>query len=207
MMFMPFMLFVLFQDQPPAHVEQKATAMKQRKSPQGVRQSSTGPNSPNIVTGDHSTINIGPKLSGVLLPDANGKRPVFRFPIPDDELVARVGGSTMHSKGKSFVAVRWADEDVVTVHSTGDGLTISARVYSADGRIVADIENNEFTVNPNNYFKIKRPDRSTLVVYNQTDEECLNVKYVATRYLTITGIFYKPGRGKLVMTPEGMILP
>jgi hypothetical protein len=204
MIFVPFMLI---QNQPPVDIEQKATAVKQRKGPQGLRQNSTGPNSPNIVTGDGSTINIGPKLSGLLVAAPNGKRPALRIAVPNGALVLNCGNNFACSNQAKFVALRVLGEDLVTVHRIGGGISIGALVYSTDGRIVADIENNVFSVNPNNYFKIKNPNKSTLVVYDQYNNESLNVKFVATDYLVVKGRFYKPGYGTITINDDMISTP
>jgi hypothetical protein len=85
------------------------------------------------------------------------------------------------------------------------GLAVDARVFSSDRRIVADIEKNTFTVNPNNYFKIKRPDKSTFVVYNQQDEVSLSVDFVAPNYMVVNRTFYHPNiRSPLVATSDAV---
>ena len=54
-----------FQGNPPAQVQQKTPYVKQESS---------GPNSPNVITGDHSTVNINttPPPKGVFI------KPIFR---------------------------------------------------------------------------------------------------------------------------------
>ena len=51
------------------------------------------------------------------------------------------------------------------------------------------IEDNEFTINQNNYFKRKRPDKTTLVVYDQSNAEVLHVRYLNRSAVRVTGVF------------------
>lgn len=172
-----------------------------------VKQESRGANSPNVVTGNNSIVNIRnvPVLSGMLEP-ANQKQPVLRITVPDGALVVEFGGNLAYSTASSLVAVKFGGENLVSLIRRDGKIAVNARVYSADGRIVADIENNEFTVNPNNYFKIKHPDKSTLIIYNQLGEEAMNVVFVSPAYLILNGVFYKPGRGTIKATKDGIVL-
>ena len=50
------------------------------------------------------------------------------------------------------VPLRMNGRDLLTLYRNKDGLEVSASVFSADGRVIAQIERNRFFVNPNNYF-------------------------------------------------------
>ena len=71
---------------------------------------------------------------------------------------------------------------------------IASRVYSADGRIVAHVIDNEFHVNPNNYFRMERRDRHTLLVYDQRARLVLSVRYLNPLAIKLLGVFNYPGR-------------
>ena len=58
--------------------------------------------------------------------------------------------------------------------------------------MVATIENNEFRINPNNYFYIERPDRHTLIVRDQQNRECLNVRFLNPAAIKVLGVFEFP---------------
>jgi hypothetical protein len=103
--------------------------------------------------------------------------------------------------------LNFGGENALTVRRSNEGIALDARVYSADGRIVAEIQGNEFTINPNNYFKKKRSDKSTLIVYNQTGEEAISVRFCNLAYMIVTGTFHKPGHGTLTVSSTGNHLP
>ncbi len=149
---------------------------------------------------------IEPPLSGVLKP-SNESNPMLEIPVPQNALLINFGSNFAFSTQSSFVAVRIANDDVLTVSRSREGISLNAHVYSADGRIVAGIENNEFTINPNNYFKKKRPDKSTFIVYNQSGEEALNVRFANPRYMLVTGTFHLPKYGTLTATNDGIRTP
>jgi len=70
-----------------------------------------------------------------------------------------------------------------------DGLLISAIVHSLDGKIIAKLENNDWVLNPNNYFR-KNFDRSALEVIDEYDIPVLQVEYVDENRIRIGGIFH-----------------
>lgn len=186
-----------FPPDPPAQIQERKGE---------IRQESSGPNSPNIMTGNNSTVTIGgAQVSGVIKP-SNGQRPVLRVPVPDNALLLNFGSNIAYSTKPSFVAVQFAGENMLSIKRVAGGLSLNARVYSPDGRIVADIEDNEFSVNPNNYFKIKHATPDKFVVYNQFGQEALSVSFVSPTYVVITGTFYKPGGKALVATQDQVVL-
>jgi hypothetical protein len=50
-------------------------------------------------------------------------------------------------------------------------------------------------------------NKSTLVVYKQLREEALNVRFANPRYVIVSGVFYKPGFGKLLVETNGVTTP
>ena len=60
--------------------------------------------------------------------------------------------------------------------------------------------------NPNNYFKIKHPDPSTLVVFDQQGKEALNVHFMNPSAVRFTGLLYS-AQGPIEITPTSLILP
>jgi len=50
-----------------------------------------------------------------------------------------------------------------------------------------------FVVNPNNYLKIKRPNRSSLVVTDQEGRDVLNAVYVNKNTFVLNGAVSLPG--------------
>jgi len=76
-----------------------------------------------------------------------------------------------------------------SISKDSNGLLISAIVRSLDGRIVAKIHNNEWILNPNNYFR-KNFDKSALEVIDEYDIPVLQIEYLSENQLKLGGIFY-----------------
>jgi len=90
-----------------------------------------------------------------------------------------MGGSVAWSTHFPLTIVNIAGKDLLSVQrDPKGGLSVSAKIFDAEGKIIADIEDDEFTINQNNYFKRKRPDASTLIVYDQYDQPVLNIRYL-----------------------------
>ncbi len=115
-------------------------------------------------------------MAGVLLP-ANDPSPTFCAPRNDELAVymAEKGFETAMFPQTIF-AVR--NVPVISIDRTSSGeVTLSLDIRSADGKLIVRIRNNRFQINKNNYFSMKRPDRSTLVVYDQNGAEVLNARF------------------------------
>lgn len=108
------------------------------------------------------------------------------------------GGSVNFNTRPDVTIVTIASKPLLAVRKTPDGLAISASIYGEDGRIVAEVKDNEFSINQNNYFRRARPDRSTLTVYDQFNSEVLSVRYVNPSAIRVTGVFRYAGREVLI---------
>jgi hypothetical protein len=99
------------------------------------------------------------------------------------------------------------ETEMLSIHrSATGGIGINAQVFSEDGRIVAAIRDNEFHINQNNYFYKKSPDRHTLVIYAQNNEEVLNVRFLNALAISILGVFRCPGHEPVVVQPEAILV-
>ena len=76
-----------------------------------------------------------------------------------------------------------------SISKDSNGLLISAVVRSLDGRIVARIRDNEWVLNPNNYFR-KNFDRSALEVIDEYDIPVLQIEYLSESHVKLGGVFY-----------------
>jgi hypothetical protein len=147
---------------------------------------------------NHNII-LEPNLSGWLIP-ANDPLPEHHCPdIPADAIIIFYGGSVAYTTAFPFTALRIGEEEFITIKKVKDALSISTKVYSKDHRIVAEIVDNEFHINPNNYFRKTRPDKYTLLVYDQQRRIILNIRYMNTRAIKLLGIFNSPGRPEVVI--------
>ena len=141
--------------------------------------------------------------TGVLEPDTI-PYPVGFFPTPDNSGLNVFFGSNLISfNGDRCVILNLSGEDALWVERAGTGMLISAKVFDPDKKIMAEIEKNKVTINPNNTFKHEIKKHS-LVVVSQADQEVLNVNFMNPHVMIITGIFYGEGFGRLVASNKSM---
>lgn len=142
---------------------------------------------------------IEPETRGILFParrpDPPGPSSCNPSDIPKQALKIFLGRSGLaYTTGDSFTFLEVAGKVLLAARRQGKELLVSARIYSRDDRIVAQIEDNRFVINPNNYFRRERPDKHSLVVFDQQDREVLNIEYLNPTTVMITGLFYYPRR-------------
>jgi hypothetical protein len=95
------------------------------------------------------------------------------------------------------------DQLVLRLDRNADtSLVLSGVIRDATGKVIIQFDGDGFTVNPNNYLKFKRTDRSTLVVVDQLGNETINVKYVNLNTLLLKLHFYFSGQ--LMEFKDGM---
>ena len=115
-----------------------------------------------------------------------------------------LGNSASFTIRFPHTVIRIGNDNILTVDKKGDQISVSARVFSRDGRIVAAIKDNEFFINPNNYFRRERPDRHTLVVFDQMNQKVLDVEYLNSRGVRFLGVFNHPNRRVVISSTEGI---
>jgi hypothetical protein len=144
---------------------------------------------------------------GLLIP-ANDPDPPNPCPqIPPNALKLFLGSSAAWTTSGRMTVLQIAEEPIISIRQIGSELAVSAKVYSDDGRIVAELVDNEFHVNPNNYFRTERKDRHSLLVYDQRSQLVLNVRFLNPSTVRVTGIFNYPRREPLVVADEYVMLP
>lgn len=136
------------------------------------------------------------ELHGLLIPadEPSPPNPCDRpdFPLPPSAVSMFLGNVVAWTTGLQMTVIQVREWELLSIKKTPQGLAISAKVFSTDGKIVADIEDNEFQVNHLNYFKVKRPDRSTFIIYDQQGRAVLNVRYLNPQAIKVSGIFQAP---------------
>jgi hypothetical protein len=144
------------------------------------------------------------KTSGTLGPDTRPD-PEFPFPVAPDPSILSVllGKSLVSVEGEKCTVIQIADKPVLWIERSNNGLLVSARVFGPDSRILAEIDRNNVTVNPNNTFK-RKIEKHRLVVVDESDQEVLSVDFVNPRIVVIAGIFHQRGYGKLVVDREAI---
>src|SRR5581483_2676063 len=144
------------------------------------------------------------EYAGLLLPD---NRPTPDNPcheIPNDAVAILLGRSAAYASVFPHTVLRIRGDDVLTMNRLGNQMAISAKVFSTDGRIIAEIRDNEFSINPNNYFRKERPNRHTLRVFDQQNRKVLDVDFINPRAIRFSGIFNYPNRPFVISETEGI---
>lgn len=138
-----------------------------------------------------------PEFHGLLTPanDPDPLSPCTRDPsfiAPPEAVTIFYGSSAAWITSPKLIVLRVKDTDLLAISRTSEGVSVSAQIYGADERIITQIIDNEFHINPNNYFRIDRTDRHTLIVYDQYNKQVLNVRFLNPRAIKVMGIFHFP---------------
>jgi hypothetical protein len=131
-------------------------------------------------------------MAGVLLP-ANDPSPTICAPRNDELAVY------MDEKGfetavfpQTIFSIR--NVPVISIDRTSSGeVTLSLDIRSADGKLIVRMRNNRFQINKNNYFSMKRPDLSTLIVYDQNGAEVLNARFLNPHAFRLSAKIHSSG--------------
>jgi hypothetical protein len=136
-------------------------------------------------------------MSGVLIP-GNAETPINQCTdaIPPESGVLFLGNSVYFTRQLSFSILEVRGKDFISIEKIGDGIYLSADIFSSDKRIIAQIRRNQFDINPNNYFRLERPNTHSLAVYDQQAKIVLNVDYINYRAIKLLGIFHIPIRDR-----------
>jgi hypothetical protein len=134
-------------------------------------------------------------------------------PIPRDNACASysapesiavlLGDSGIVNRMPFLVALSGCGHALLWIDRGSKGLRVQARIF--DGKIVAEIKDNEFILNPNNIFKRERPDAHTLIIYDQLDQKRLSVRFLNPQVVQVTGIFSYPGCNRQAVITENSI--
>jgi hypothetical protein len=107
------------------------------------------------------------------------------------------GGNVDIEQKFPMTIIQVADQPRLVLEKKDSGeIAVNLDIFDSDPkpRIIASIEHNEFTVNPNNYFKvIKSADKSRLVVVDQYKTTVLDVRYTNKQSMSINAVLHFPG--------------
>jgi hypothetical protein len=110
--------------------------------------------------------------------------------IPKDAIAVLLGNEGAFTEEDRLLVFTFCHRDILWIKRSGETISINADIF--DGRIVAEIRDNEFYLNQNNMFRMKRPDRHRLIVYDQEERECLNAHFLNPKAVMIKGHFELP---------------
>lgn len=143
--------------------------------------------------------------SGTLIP-ANEPDPPHNCDIPAMAIRVFFGSNVGwfdHYERQDIIAIKHEPLLSLTVKD-GKGY-IFAKIYSEDGRIIAEIRDNEFKINPNNIFKIERPDDHEIQVFDQYNRMNLKVRFINKKSFLVEGIFIYPGNVLIIVMRNKII--
>jgi hypothetical protein len=115
------------------------------------------------------------------------------------------GGSASFTTFFPQTVFKIGDDPIVTMNKIGDKIAISAKLFSEDGRIIAELHDNRFSINRNNFFRRERPDQHTLVVFDQRDVQVLYVRFINKSTIKFLGVIRHPSKTVLISETEGVL--
>jgi hypothetical protein len=107
---------------------------------------------------------------------------------PDDALLVFFGTVVAWATDFPSLVIRTPDTELLSLSANYDGIVIDTlRIFDDRSNIIARIDQNGFWVSSD--VRKKRPDKSTLVVFDHLDQEVLRIHLLNSRAVTIGGIF------------------
>jgi hypothetical protein len=98
-----------------------------------------------------------------------------------------------------FLAVVEGDEDILRIDKEEGGISVSGRFFNEKGKVICEIERNQFHLNPESYFRKKETGPHRLTIIDDKLRTLLDVEYINDRAIRITGDFYLRGGKRLVI--------
>lgn len=154
----------------------------------------------------HEKIFSETETSGILRPATESTPANPCSPIPTDAIALLFGKAASYTSKPDQTFLRVGDVDLLSIHRKPGGMTVSGKIYSPDRKIVAQIIDNKFHINPSNYFRRERPDPHTLTVFNQEGDRVLHVRYLNDSAIRILGKFHSL-KGTVEITEDEVLLP
>jgi CarboxypepD_reg-like domain len=149
-----------------------------------------------------------PQLQGKLLPSDEPTPPNSCTNLAADRTLGLVGDGTLILMGfaTSYVdrfphtVLMVDDQPRLVVHKESDGAVwLSLDIFGADGKIIASLDEDGFTVRPGSYFKLTKKDKSSLRIVDEYNEEVLNVRYVNPHAIWLNALLRYPGSNRLTL--------
>jgi hypothetical protein len=162
---------------------------------------------PCLVLSIHWLNGIEAKLSTRLYP---GEEPMpgasVDTKIPNDEFRIYAGTNVAVSNNMPYSLAKIFGEDLLQVDRDKDGEVFVSvlKVFDDRNNIIARID-AEDCLWVDNSTRSKRPNKSTLVVFDHSDVEVLRLVFLNPKAISVTGIFRHPKiRRPIIVTSEYM---
>ncbi len=121
--------------------------------------------------------------------------------VPKDALMCLMGTTVFWSGLEKVTLLQACGHDLLTLKRKEGKLWIDADIF--EGKILAQIKDNEFFINPNNAFRIERPNVHELTIYDQMAEARLSVIFVDANTVRISGKLEYPNCTTFEMSDKG----
>ena len=114
------------------------------------------------------------EFSGLIMP-ANQPRPKSDLvdSVPPNAFLILLGNSVAWSERLPVDILNLKNESVLSIKEKDGNILLSAKLFDNKNKIIAELVDNEWFINKNNYFRKKRPNKSQLVIYDQSSAEVL----------------------------------
>ena len=149
---------------------------------------------------------IPPEMATEIMHDLVGEVPVAKL-VPKGALKIFLGSSLGYTTKESQVVIRVAKENLLTIHRVDGSISVDAKIFGEDNKIIVEIENNKpFTdLQHKDYWRAERPDAQTLIIHDKYADKILSIKYLNPLAVRILGTFRYSGR-ELVVREDRMLL-
>lgn len=152
-------------------------------------------------------VNLVEELKGLLVPGDEPDPPLPSscsrlHPVPPDTIRVYLGGNAGYTTSDDITVLNVKGIDLLGLRRTSKGLAINAKTFSDDGKAIAEIVDSRFYINPNNYFRIDKPDNHSIVVYDLQDRKVMDIKYINSHSVRVLGIFQVPGAPPLIVDED-----
>jgi hypothetical protein len=125
-------------------------------------------------------------------------------PIPADAMRIFFGNSEAFSTESRFIVLKTGTDESLVLQKTESGMSVSAKVRGPDGRVEAEIVDNDFFINSRNSFQIKKARTSSLVVNNDHGQPILDIEFLNPRVIKILGVFFGSNGEKVTIEESEM---
>ena len=135
-------------------------------------------------------------------------RPKTSIPIPADKFLLILGDFVAWKSDLPMVALMQREEPLITLNKEPHGMSLSAKFFSADGKIIAEIDRNEIHPNPANFWRLKKDpkDAHRLTVFNDEAKVVIDVQYLNPRTIKILGRFFAREGTPIALNEDGIEL-
>jgi len=113
-------------------------------------------------------------------------------PLPHDAMRVFFGNSEGYSTQQRLIVWTIGRDEILVLQKNESGMFVSAKVRGPDGRLEAEVVDNEFFINPRNSFRIQGVGTSSLVVFNPEGQRILEIEFLNPRVVKILGTFFGP---------------